>query len=106
MRKALLLVASILGLVAGAVALAAVTRVVAIKPSGFVPTTRTITTGDSIRWRNDDTVNHQVVADNGHFASPVMRPGQSYTREFNVSGTYRYRDALEPIERGTIFVRG
>jgi plastocyanin len=106
MRKALLLVVSIVGLAAAAVALAAVTRVVAIEPDGFQPVTRTINTGDSIRWRNDDTVNHQVIADNGHFASPVLRPGQSYTREFNVSGTFRYRDALEPAERGTIIVRG
>jgi plastocyanin len=106
MRKALLLLASVVGLGAAAVALAAVTRVVAIKPAGFSPDTRTIQTGDSIRWRNDDTVNHQVVADNGHFASPVLRPGQTYTREFNTSGTYRYRDALEPAERGTVVVRG
>lgn len=106
MRKALLLVALILGLAAGAVALAAVTRVVAIKPAGFSPVTRTIQTGDSIRWRNDDTVNHQVVADNGHFASPILRPKQSYTRLFTTSGTFRYRDALEPAERGTIVVQG
>lgn len=106
MRKALLLVVAIVGLAAAAVALAAVTRVVAIKPAGFEPATRTINTGDSIRWRNDDSVNHQVVADNGHFASPVLRPGQSYTREFDIAGTYRYRDALEPVERGTIVVRG
>jgi plastocyanin len=106
MRKALLLVVSIVALVSGAVALAAVTRVVAIKPAGFSPATRTIQTGDSIRWRNDDTVNHQVVADNGHFASPVIRPGASYTRQFNTSGTYRYRDALEPAERGSIVVQG
>lgn len=106
MRKALLLVTSILALAAGAVALAAVTRTVAIKPAGFSPATRTIQTGDSIRWRNDDTVNHQVVADNGHFASPVLRPRQTYTRLFNTSGTYRYRDALEPAERGTIVVQG
>ena len=106
MRKALLLVTSILALAAGAVALAAVTRTVAIKPTGFSPVTRTIQTGDSIRWRNDDTVNHQVVADNGHFASPVLRPKQTYTRLFNTSGTFRYRDALEPAERGTIVVQG
>jgi plastocyanin len=106
MRKALLLVVSIVGLAAAAIAFAAVTRVVAIKPDGFQPVTRTINTGDSIRWRNDDTVNHQVVADNGHFASPVLRPRQTYTREFNTAGTYRYRDALEPAERGTIIVRG
>ena len=106
MRKALLLLASVVGLAAGAVALAAVTRTVAIKPAGFNPATRTIDTGDSIRWRNDDTVNHQVVADNGHFASPVLRPTQSYTRVFNTAGTFRYRDALEPAERGTIVVKG
>jgi plastocyanin len=106
MRKALLLVVSILGLAAAAVALAAVTRVVAIKPDGFSPVTRTIQTGDSIRWRNDDTVNHQVVADNGHFASPILRPRESWTRVFNTSGTFRYRDALEPAERGTIVVQG
>jgi plastocyanin len=106
MRKALLLVVSIVGLAAAAVALAAVTRVVAIKPAGFSPVTRTIQTGDSIRWRNDDTLDHQVVADNGHFASPILKPKQSYTRLFNIAGTYRYRDALEPAERGMIVVQG
>jgi plastocyanin len=107
MRKALLLLlASLLAVAGAAVALAATTRVVAIKPAGFQPTTVTIQTGDSIRWRNDDTVNHQVVADNGHFASPVIRPGQRWTRTFNTAGTYRYRDALEPTERGVIRVTG
>jgi plastocyanin len=106
MRKALLLVAAIVGVAAASVSLAAVTRVVAIKPAGFSPVTRTIQTGDTIRWRNDDNVNHQVVADNGHFASPVLRPRESYTRTFNTSGTFRYRDALEPAERGTIVVKG
>ena len=107
MRKALLLLSvSLLAVVGASVALAAVTRVVAIKPAGFSPVTRTIQTGDSIRWRNDDTVNHQVVADNGHFASPVLRPRQTYTRTFNTAGRFLYRDALEPAERGTIVVQG
>jgi plastocyanin len=106
MRKALLLVVAIVGVAAASVSLAAVTRVVAIKPAGFSPVTRTIQTGDTIRWRNDDNVNHQVVADNGHFASPVLRPKQTYERLFNTSGTFRYRDALEPAERGTIVVQG
>ena len=107
MKRALLLIASVLAVASAAsVALAAVTRGVAIQPDGFSPVTRTIQTGDTIRWRNADTVNHQVVADNGHFASPVLRPRQTYERVFNTSGTYRYRDALEPAERGTIVVRG
>ena len=106
MRKALLLVALIVGVAVGTVALAATTRVVAIKPAGFQPATVTIQTGDTVRWRNDDTVNHQVVAENGHFSSPVLRPRQRYERTFNTSGTFRYRDALEPTERGTIRVLG
>ena len=108
MKKALLVVVSLLAVASASVALAAVTvtRVVAIQPAGFSPVTRTIQTGDAIRWRNDDTVNHQVVADNGHFASPVLRPRQTYQRTFNTAGTFRYRDALEPAERGTIVVRG
>jgi plastocyanin len=106
MRKAMLLVLVILGATAATAALAAVTRVVTINAAGFSPVTRTIQTGDSIRWRNSDNVNHQVVADNGHFASPVLRPNQTYTRTFNTSGTFRYRDALEPAERGTIVVQG
>jgi plastocyanin len=106
MRKALLLLAAALGLAAAGVSLAAVTRVVAIKAGGFSPVTRTIQTGDSIRWRNDDTVNHQVVADNGSFASPVLAPKKTYQKAFTTAGTYRYRDALEPAERGTIVVQG
>jgi plastocyanin len=106
MRKVLLLLVAIAGVAATTVSLAAVTRVVAIRPAGFAPATRTIQTGDSVRWRNDDTVNHQVVADNGHFASPVLRPRQSYTRVFNTAGRFPYRDALEPAERGAIVVQG
>ena len=66
----------------------------------------TITATDSVTWVNRDTVNHQVVSDTGAFASPTLRPGQRFTFTFRESGQYRYRDALEPAERGTVIVRG
>lgn len=108
MRKASLLIASLLAaaIAVGAVAATNATTVVAIRPAGFRPATVTIQTGDSIRWRNDDSVNHQVVADTGAFASPVLAPRQTFTRTFSTAGTFRYRDALEPAERGTIRVQG
>jgi plastocyanin len=84
----------------------AATRQVDIRPAGFSPGTVTIATGDEVRWTNRDTVNHQVVADTGAFASQILRPGQSYRFTFRASGTYRYRDALEPAERGTVRVTG
>jgi plastocyanin len=84
----------------------AATKQVDIRAGGFSPRTVTIATGDDIRWTNRDTVNHQVVSDTGAFASPILRPGQSYRFMFRASGTYRYRDALEPAERGTVRVTG
>jgi plastocyanin len=82
------------------------TKDVTINKGGFSPGTVTIATLDAVRWTNKDTVNHQVVSDTGAFASPILRPNQSFTFTFRASGRYRYRDALEPAERGTVRVTG
>lgn len=105
MRRLLILVTAIL-LAAPATSAGAATVTVSIRASGFVPERVTIDTGDRVTWVNRDTRNHQVVSDAGAFVSPILRPGQSYTFTFRASGTYRYRDALEPSERGTVIVRG
>jgi plastocyanin len=84
----------------------AVTKNVNIRKAGFAPRTVTIDVGDSIRWTNRDNVNHQVVANSGAFASPVLRPNQSFTFTFEASGNYGYRDAMKPTERGTVRVQG
>lgn len=102
----------ILALVTAALALAAAgpaaaaTKIVQIKATGFAPTRVEIQSGDSVRWTNVDKVNHQVVSDRGLFASSILRPGQSYTRDFNQGGTYRYHDGLKPAERGAVVVKG
>jgi plastocyanin len=82
------------------------TAQVRITSTGFSPSTATIRAGDRVRWTNRDTRNHQVVSDTGAFASPILRPGQSYTFTFRAAGTYRYRDALYPRRRATIRVQG
>lgn len=82
------------------------TVTVRIVRAGFSPTAVTVNFGDTVVWRNADTVNHQVVADSGAFASPIMRPNATYSFTFRTAGTFRYRDALEPNERGRIVVRG
>jgi plastocyanin len=105
MRRLIALVPAVLALATAGPALAA-TKTVQIKASGFVPTSVNINSGDSIRWVNVDTVNHQVVSDRGLFASSVLRPGQTYTRAFNQGGTYRYHDGLEPAEKGSVVVKG
>jgi plastocyanin len=105
MRRLIALVPAALVLATAGPALAA-TKAVQIKAGGFVPTRVEIASGDSIRWTNVDTVNHQIVSDRGLFASSILRPGQTYTRTFNQGGTYRYHDGLEPTERGVVIVKG
>jgi plastocyanin len=82
------------------------TKTVRITASGFSPTSVTIKTGDAVRWTNNDTKNHQVVANNGTFASPTIAPGRSYTHTFNTAGTFRYHDALHPSLTGRVVVTG
>lgn len=105
MRRLIALVPAAVALATAGPALAA-TKNVSIKAGGFAPTKVEINSGDSVKWTNVDTVNHQVVSDHGLFASSILRPGQTYTRMFNQGGTYRYHDGLKPTERGSVVVKG
>jgi plastocyanin len=105
MRRVILLVVGSLALMLAAPASSANTAV-QIKRTGFVPATVTINQNDSVTWTNTDTIDHQVVANGGSFASPILKPGKTYVRTFRSGGTYRYHDGLHPTLRGTITVRG
>jgi plastocyanin len=108
MRRLLLGIVLALGLVyvAPATTATSATATVQITKTGFVPARVTINAGDSVTWKNADKVNHQVVANGGQFASPILAPGKSYTHTFNGGGTFRYHDALHTSLRGTVVVKG
>ena len=103
MRKLLIAVAA-LSMVAAGVATSATFRV-SITDTAFTPKTVTVTAGDTVTWRNDGKQNHQIVATSGAFASPVLRPGQSYSFRFTGQGRHAYRDALKPSLTGTVVVK-
>jgi plastocyanin len=103
MRKLLIAVAALS--VAAAGAATAATFRVSITDTAFTPKTVTVTAGDTVTWRNDGKQNHQVVASSGAFASPVLRPGQSYSFRFTGEGRHAYRDALKPSLTGTVVVK-
>jgi plastocyanin len=84
----------------------AATSAVQIKSTGFAPATVTINANDSVKWTNTDTKNHQVVANDGSFASEILAPSKSYTHAFGNGGTFRYHDGLHPTLRGTVIVKG
>jgi plastocyanin len=105
MRRVIWIAVTTLALVLAAPASSATTTV-QIKRTGFVPATVTINQDDSITWTNTDTIDHQVVANGGSFASPILKAGKSWTRTFRSGGTFRYHDALHPTLKGTVTVRG
>jgi plastocyanin len=82
------------------------TSTVQIKSTGFVPAAVTINQDDSVTWTNTDTKDHQVVANGGSFASPILEAGKTYTHTFRDGGTFRYHDGLHPGLKGTVTVRG
>jgi plastocyanin len=105
MRRVIWIAFTTLALVLAAPASSA-TATIQIKRTGFVPASVTINHDDSVTWTNADTIDHQVVANGGSFASPILKPGKSWTRIFRNGGTFRYHDSLHPTLRGTLVVRG
>jgi plastocyanin len=107
MKKLLLPFVAVAALVVGAApATPASTATVQIKRSSFVPTTAKIKTGDTVKWVNTDTQNHQVVSNNGSFVSPILGPGKTYSHRFSAAGTYRYHDGLNAAVKGVVQVTG
>ena len=108
MRKALLIATAVCALAGAGFAVASLsaTKTVNIRSTGFAPKTVTIAGGDTVQWKNLDTASHQVVANNGSFASGLIRPSKTYSKRFDIPGTYGYRDALHPSLRGAVKVTG
>ncbi len=85
----------------------AATSTILIKSTGFSPSSITVNHGDKVVFKNADTVDHQVVADDGSFASPILHANQSWTTAaLNTAGTFRYHDALHPKLTGKVTVKG
>jgi plastocyanin len=104
MRKLLLAILVVLGLIAATPAQAA--EAISITASGFEPAQATIATGETVTWTNNDTVSRQVVADGGAFSSPPIAPGQTYSFRFTRIGTFAYHERTKTSLKGTVVVRG
>jgi plastocyanin len=97
MRKLLLipLAAAVLAIGANASTAAThATKYVSITRTAFVPASVSVYAGDSVTWTNSDTVNHQVVSQAAGFASPILKPNETFSYTFNKVGKFSYKDAL------------
>ena len=104
MKRILLLPLALLATLVVVASAGADTKTVQITKSGFTPTATTITVGDTVTWHNADTANHQVVANDGSFASPVLKPSENFSFTFQKAGKVNYHDAQATTNKGSVTV--
>jgi len=105
MKRLFMLPIAVLAAVLVAVAAGASTQTVQVTKNGFTPQSATVNVGDTVTWHNADTADHQVVANDGSFASPVLHSDQSYSHTFTSAGTVKYHDANSK-STGSVTVKG
>jgi plastocyanin len=76
-----------------------------MKNRAYDPATVTIKVGDTVSWLNQDTPQHDVVADHGEFKSALFNNGQSFSYTFTKAGTYPYHCSIHPGMTGTVIVQ-
>jgi plastocyanin len=80
-----------------------------MKDIQFVPKAVTIKKGQTIEWKNSDSVTHNVTEEKGpggkKFASPNVNGGQTFKHTFAAAGTYDYVCTIHPNQTGTVTVR-
>jgi len=75
-----------------------------IREFRFRPDTVRIAPGTAVRWVNRDAVAHTSTADDGAWESPLIGPGETYTRRFESAGSFDYHCTPHPFMRGVIIV--
>ena len=89
---------------AGAAASDAV--VVDMRDIQFAPKDVTVKVGQTIAWRNQDTVAHNVTADSGaSFKSGTFGKGGTFSFKAAKAGTIKYECTIHPGMTGTVTVR-
>lgn len=54
-----------------------------------------VQSGTTVVWINNDVVPHTVTADDGHFDSGTIAPGQKWSYTFLAPGVFPYHDATQ-----------
>lgn len=72
----------------------------------FGPRTVTIKAGQTVTFKNADIgMAHSVFGEKGEFASPMLAPGETFTKQFDQKGVVHFQCAPHPWMQGTIIVK-
>ena len=62
-------------------------------------------TGTKVTWKFEDSVQHNVTADDETFHSDDLNKGGSYSFTFNQAGSYSYTCTIHPQMQGSVTVK-
>jgi plastocyanin len=77
--------------------------VTGIAGSAFADMLR-IKAGQMVTWTNNDPVPHTASSDDGKWDSGDVAAGRSFSRRFDLPGTYAYHCNNHPAMQGTVVV--
>jgi plastocyanin len=73
----------------------------------FDPAKATAKVGQAVCWENEDTVDHDAVANSGaSFKSDLFHKGETFTTKVDQPGTVKYECTIHPGMTGEIDVKG
>ena len=70
----------------------------------YAPGQLDVLLGTTVAWRNTDRSTHTVTEDDDVFDSGYLRPGQTFSRTFDKSGTYHFHCTIHRYMRGSVSV--
>ncbi|HUV82924.1 MAG TPA: plastocyanin/azurin family copper-binding protein [archaeon] len=76
---------------------------VTIKDLAFDPANVSISVGDTVIWKNEDNVDHQIKI--GDVESTLFSEGETFNHTFNTTGTFSYICTIHPSMKGTVIVK-
>jgi plastocyanin len=64
-----------------------------------------VAAGTTVRWTNNDQLQHSVTANDGSWDSGLINPGGSWTHTFSQPGDYAFHCTPHPFMKGVVVVR-
>ena len=78
---------------------------ITMKNIAFSPADVTIKVGQTVTWTNQDSAQHDVVANDGAFKSDLLDTGQTFSFTFPQAGTFSFYCSIHPQMKGSVTVQ-
>lgn len=81
-------------------------HVISARGAAFEPRVLEVSAGDTVEWKNDDVIPHNILARDRSFASRKdLDPGQTYRWVAKARGSHPYFCTLHPVMTGSVVVK-